>query len=220
MHTTYFGPISWYRLLIENEKLKMENSQFSTFNFQLNSDEFYVKQTTRNHCCIATANGVQKLTVPVTLPTKGIETGASKKLGCPIRDVRISDHGNWRHQHWEALKSAYGMSPFFEYYADDIAPFFEKRWDFLYDYNMEITTKVLELLGPFPTAILRTSNTAASNSLPSEAFREGRGGSLAGSLPYYQTFQLRHGFIPDLSILDLLFNMGPESILILKGAKN
>lgn len=193
MHTTYFGPISWYRLLIENEKLKMD------------PDEFYVKQTTRNHCCIATANGVQKLTVPVTLPSKGIETGASKKLGCPIRDVRISDHGNWRHQHWEALKSAYGMSPFFEYYADDIAPFFEKRWDFLYDYNMEITTTLLDLIG--------VKDLIASNSLP---LREGRG----GSLPYYQTFQLRHGFIPDLSILDLLFNMGPESILILKGAKN
>lgn len=168
IHTTYFGPVSWYRALYHGAKV--------------DDGECYVKQTVRNHCRIATANGVQKLTVPVALPTK---------MNCPVRDVRISDHGNWRHQHWEALKSAYGMSPFFEYYADDILPFFTRRWDFLFDYNMEITQKMKELIGPLPV-----------DKIPSIDNRT-----------YYQTFHLRHGFIPDLSVLDLLFNMGPESIL-------
>lgn len=63
-----------------------------------------------------------------------------------VRDIRISDHANWRHVHWHALLSAYSESPFFDYYADDLRPFFERKWEFLYDYNMEICLKVCELL--------------------------------------------------------------------------
>ena len=107
----------------------------------ISASEHYRKQTERNRCRIATANGVQLLTVPVTLPP------SAQGGKCPIRQVRISDHGNWRHLHWQALQAAYGMSPFFDYYADDLRPFFEKRWDYLFDYNMEITATMLRLLG-------------------------------------------------------------------------
>ena len=73
---------------------------------------------------------------PSSIPVEKYE-GAK----CPMKDVRISDHDNWRHQHWNALQSSYGESPFFEYYEDDIRPFFERKWDFLYDFNWEITLK-------------------------------------------------------------------------------
>ncbi|MBQ3805231.1 MAG: WbqC family protein [Prevotella sp.] len=179
LHTTYFGSVDWYAaLLCADEPVTIDTA------------EHYIKQTTRNHCLIATAGGVQKLTVPVTVPS------ATAGHGKPLtRDVRISDHGNWRHLHWQALSSAYGQSPFFDYYADDIRPFFEQRWEFLVDYNQAITEKMSELIGkPYPTLINEEKQKTKT---------------------YYQTFQRRHGFIAGLSILDLLFNMGPEAILIL-----
>ena len=80
----------------------------------------FCKQTFRNRCLIATANGVQALTVP-------IERYEGAK--CPMRDIRVSDHGEWRHLHWNAIVSAYGESPFFDYYADDLRPFFEINAD-------------------------------------------------------------------------------------------
>ena len=107
LSSTYFGPVQWYQKLNRYEKCYIE--QWDSF----------VKQTYRNRCVIATANGLQALTVPTERPA-----GSGKTL---MKDIRISDHGNWRHLHWNALLSAYGESPFFIYYADDIRTFFEKR---------------------------------------------------------------------------------------------
>jgi len=176
---TFFGPVSWYEQIARaSEPIFIEAHE----NFQ--------KQTLRTRCRIATANGVQTLTVPVS--------GSGS-----IKDIKISDHNNWRHLHWQALSSAYGSSPFFEYYADDIAPFFEKKWDFLFDYNLEITHKMCELLD-IHTEIRLT-----------EEYQGCTRNQVNDCKPYYQVFKSRHGFLPDLSILDLLFNMGPESILCL-----
>lgn len=177
--TSFFGPVSWYEQIARaSEPIHIEAHE----NFQ--------KQTLRTRCRIATANGVQTLTVPVS--------GSGS-----IKDIKISDHNNWRHLHWQALASAYGSSPFFEYYADDIAPFFEKKWDFLFDYNLEITYKMCELLDIRTEIRLTDEYQGCSFNQHND------------SKPYYQVFQSRHGFIPDLSILDLLFNMGPEAILCL-----
>lgn len=177
--TSFFGPVSWYEQIARAaEPISIEAHE----NFQ--------KQTLRTRCRIATANGVQTLTVPVS--------GSGS-----IKDIKISDHNNWRHLHWQALASAYGSSPFFEYYADDIAPFFEKKWDFLFDYNLEITHKMCELLDIRTEIHLTDEYQGCSFNQHND------------SKPYYQVFQSRHGFIPDLSILDLLFNMGPESIFYL-----
>lgn len=186
--TTYFGSVDWYKKLC-NTSGPME----------IEAHENYKKQTPRNHCCIATANGVQKLTVPVTLPAI-LSHGDGN-----IREVRISDHGNWRHLHWEALASAYGMSPFYEYYADDIRPFFEKRWEFLFDFNMDIMRKMLDLLG-VERDIIPTERYVGCNDVQPEHSTIG---------PYYQTFERRHGFLQGMSILDLLFNEGPEAALYL-----
>jgi len=193
---TYFGPVQWYQKLCRYDRVLIERH------------ESYRKQSYRNRCVIATTNGLQTLTVPV-IHGEG-------------RDVRISDHGNWRHLHWHALMSAYNESPFFEYYADDLHPFFECRWEFLYDFNMEICNKVCELLDIHPH-VDSTKRYVANMELDRGIadFRE----AIAPKHPmpdkdftprrYYQVYGNKYGFLPNLSILDLLFNIGPESVFYL-----
>ncbi len=215
---TYFGPVQWYQKLHRHETVFVEQH------------DSYTKQTYRNRCVIATANGVQSLTVPVE---RSADTSDSEG------GVRISDHGNWRHLHWHALMSAYSETPFFEYYADDIRPFFEQHWEGLYDFDMAICRCMCELLDIRPDIRLTTEYVRSTTPLtsPSAApallsascfpspgvidFREAI--TPKHPLPdvdftprrYYQVFERKHGFLPNLSILDLLFNMGPESILYL-----
>ena len=142
---------------------------------RIETAENYVKQTYRNRCSIAAANGPLSLSIPIVKPDT---------LKCQTKDIRISDHGNWRHLHWNALVSAYNMSPFFEYYADDFAPFYEKKYEFLLDFNEELRRLVCDLRPE----------------------------------PYYQVFREKFGFLPNLSIADLLFNMGPEGLVTLRAS--
>ena len=196
LSTTYFGPVQWYQKLHRADTVLIEQW------------ESFLKQTYRNRCLIATTNGVQALTVPV-------ERGTSPL----IKDIRISDHGNWRHLHWNALTTAYSESPFFEYYQDDIRPFFEQRWDYLVDFNEAISLKMCELIDIqpqvarttefIPEPIDLTDYRSAINPkhpAPDADF---------SPKPYYQVYAQKHGFLPNLSVLDLLFNMGPESIFYL-----
>ena len=109
LSSAYLAPIEYYARLYALPQAKIEQY------------EHYVKQTYRNRCIIAAANGPLALTIP----TEKVEGGK-----CIMRNIRISDHGNWRHLHWTALESAYRQSPFFEYYADDFRPFYEQKYDF------------------------------------------------------------------------------------------
>ena len=127
LQTTYFGPVQWYQKLKRYDHCVIE--QYDS----------YQKQTYRNRCVIATANGLQALTVPVDHSPLTID-----HVQC--KDLRISDHNQWRRVHWNALQSAYSESPFFEYYADDIRPFFEQKYEFLIDFNEAIRQKMCELL--------------------------------------------------------------------------
>ena len=120
----YLAPVSHYSAYYRADEVQLEVCD----NFE--------KQTLRNRCWIDSPNGPLALTVPV------VKTEGKTQM----RDVRISDHGNWRHQHWMALESSYRQSPFFEYYADDFAPFYEKKWEFLADYNEELMALVASLL--------------------------------------------------------------------------
>jgi hypothetical protein len=173
----------------------------------------YVKQTYRNRCLIAGPNGVQALTVPIEKPSYG---------KAAMRDIRISDHGNWRHLHWNALQSSYERSPFFEYYADDLRPFYERRIEFLLDFNEGLQQTILNLLDLSPTIL----HTDAYLAAPSEDMldlrelispkRPWQDDTTFTPQPYYQVFSHKHGFQADLSIVDLLFNMGPEARIILK----
>ena len=197
--TTYFGPVQWYQKLNQSDRCLIERH------------DHFIKQTYRNRCVIATTNGLQALTVPIE---------RFEGAHCAMLNIRISDHGSWRHLHWNALQSAYGESPFFEFYADDIRPFFERRWEFLVDFNMEITQKMCELLDIQPHITLTDAYVSAEdvgatdyrdvirpkNPLPDDRFQPRR---------YYQVYEQKHGFQPNLSILDLLFNEGPEAVLYL-----
>ena len=219
LSTTYFGPVQWYQKLYRYDEVEIE--QWESFQ----------KQTYRNRCLIATTQGVQALTVP-------IERSNPSTVNT-IKDIRISDHGNWRHLHWNALVSAYGESPFFEYYQDDIRPFFEKRWAYLFDYNEAIREKMCELLDieakvsfslEFKVYSLEMNTLVAEKSTINyklstinkiKDFREAINPKHPqpdpdfDPKPYYQVYQQKHGFLPNLSVLDLLFNMGPEGIFYL-----
>ena len=193
LSTTYFGPIQWYQKLYRAEKVLIERC------------ESFQKQTYRNRCLIATTNGIQALTVPV------------ERTVNLIKDLRVSNHGNWRHLHWNALKSAYGESPFFDYYQDDIRPFFEQRWDYLFDFNEAIRAKMCELLDIQPSVSYTKEFIVNITKDYRSAIRPKHPEPDPDFTPkrYYQVYEQKHGFLPNLSILDLLFNMGPESILYL-----
>ncbi len=193
--TAYLAPISYYVQLHRYDTVWTEVC------------DNYQKQTYRNRCTIASADGPLSLSIPVV---------KAEERKVQMKDVRISDHGNWRHLHWNALQSAYMNSPFFEYYADDFAPFYSKRWEFLVDFNEELQHKVCELIDISP-AVRRTEKYEA---MPQgvDDYRDRihpRRPSVAQTGTYFQVFALRLGFIPDLSVVDLLFNMGPESVLYL-----
>lgn len=200
LSSAYLGPVQYYARLYAATRVVEDDG------------EHYLKQTYRNRCVIAGPAGRQALTVPVERP------GGGKT---PMRDVRISEHGNWRHLHWAALVTAYEGSPFFEYYADDFRPFYERRYGFLVDFNAALQDTVLDLLGldvrversrdyvePAPgLADCRALISPKTGWEADVAFRPAE---------YYQVFSARHGFLPNLSVVDLLFNMGPEARLVLR----
>ena len=180
--SAYLAPVSHYSALYHAGEGEMEVC------------DTYQKQTVRNRCWIDSPNGALALTIPVEKPVGHIL----------MQDVRISDHGNWRHQHWNALVSSYRQTPFFEYYEDDFAPFYIKKWTFLADFNEELMGIVCKLID-LDIPVRRTTSYQGSQTISND-FKPH---------PYYQVFASRHHFLPDLSIVDLLFNMGPESILYL-----
>ena len=223
LSSTYFGPIQWYQKLNRYDECLIERH------------ESFIKQTYRNRMLIPTTNGPLSLTIPTNHNTS-----------LAMKDIRISDHANWRHVHWNALLSAYGESPFFEYYQDDIRPFYEKKYEFLFDFNMEITEKMIELLDIRPKISVTNEyiqneelkvksieseelkvkseefNGLANHKVQSivdfrEAIRPKKPLPDAEfeSKRYYQVYEQKFGFQPNMSILDLLFNEGNEAIFYL-----
>ena len=207
LSTAYAPPVSYFVKLYEYA---------TSGRIALEGCEHYIKQSYRNRCCILGPNGVQSLTIPVEL-SQGTKT--------PIREVRISDHGAWRHLHAQALRTAYGASPFFEYYADELLPFYERRYTYLWDFNSDLLHTLLSLL-PLDVAWCATEDFIPPHSadappglcdlrysLSPKSVEAIPGVSLR---PYYQLHLARRGFVEDLSIFDLLFEMGPESLLVLR----
>lgn len=194
--TAYLAPVQYYVKLYGAKCVWIETA------------DNYLKQTYRNRCLIAGSGGPLALTVPIVKPDTP---------KCPMRDIRISDHGNWRHLHWNALVSAYNSTPFFEYYADDFAPFYEKKYPFLLDFNERLRRLVCELLDLHPDVHYTESYAEPLEGDFREAIGPKRTAGDPGfrAVPYYQVFRGRSGFLPNLSIVDLLFNMGPEAIVVL-----
>ena len=165
--------------------------------------EHYQKGSYRNRAHIVGGNGLQRLSIPLL---KGKNEQQS------IREVRIAWYQNWAKQHWNSIASAYGKSPFFEYYADDLRPIYEGKPEFLFDFNLRILEVLLELMG------LEVSlKFTAQYDAPTEAGVADRRNTISPKNPaddglrYGQVFEERHGFVPDLSVLDLLFCVGPEA---------
>lgn len=183
--TSYLPPISWFTALQSGEPCAIEQYE----NFQ--------KQTLRNRCWIDSPNGRLALTVPVDRST--FHQGK-----CLTKDVRISYHLDWQHQHWYALESSYFNSAFFEYLQDDFRPLYQHHWDFLIDFNEALLAKCCELIDLQPLELRRTTEfQGLSLTYPTVQEQE----------PYYQVFAHKHGFQADLSVIDLLFNLGPESLV-------
>lgn len=199
--SVYLGPVEYYTKLFAYGEVQVERY------------DHYMKQTYRNRCVIASADGPLAL----TLPTEGND---GRK--CLMKDVRISDHGNWRHVHWNAFVAAYRHSPFFDYYADEFQGFFTRRYEFLYDFNRELCHWVCEQIDLHPVISptddfmpeIPDADDFREIIHPKRNYREADPDFVVK--PYYQVFEQKYGFLPNLSIVDLLFNMGPESLLVLR----
>jgi len=197
LSTAYLAPVEYYMQMLAFPQIIIEK--------HCN----YVKQTYRNRCIIASANGLQTLSIPVEKP---------ETVKCLTKDIRIAEHGNWRHLHWIAIQSAYNSTPFFEYYEDDFIKFYEQKYNFLFDFNESLRILITRLLDIEPQVAY--TSVYKTDFLPNEIdYREAihpkKNAVISSFKPYYQVFESRFGFQPNLSIIDLLFNMGTESILFL-----
>ncbi len=201
--TAYLGPVSYYAALYAADDVIIE------------AQEHYIKQTLRTRCTIATDQGRQTLSV-------NVEKG--NKLKMPIGEIRLSSHGDWQRQHLYSLATYYGNSPFYEYYIDDLCEVFLHGHDgTLFGMNEALRKHICTELGINPR--VRYSEqwmgplacVAPNGAFRPEALQLGP----MEVPPYYQVACVggRQQFMPDMSILDLLFNMGPESILILEKIK-
>lgn len=201
LSSAYLPPVSYFSKLYAYEKVCVERF------------DHYMKQSYRNRCVIASAAGPLSLTIP---------TEKSENPKCLMKDVRISDHGNWRHVHWNAFVAAYKQSPFFDYYADEFHEFFEKRYSFLFDFNSELCNWLCEQLDMHPVVVWSDDfivDTAGMDDFREQIHPKKRlqtDDASFKAVPYYQVFQEKQGFQPDLSVADLLFNMGPEGLLVLR----
>lgn len=201
LSSAYLPPVSYFSKLYAYEKVCVERF------------DHYMKQSYRNRCVIASAAGPLSLTIP---------TEKSEDPKCLMKDVRISDHGNWRHVHWNAFVAAYKQSPFFDYYADEFHEFFEKRYSFLFDFNSELCNWLCEQLDMHPVVVWSDDfivDTAGMDDFREQIHPKKRlqtDDASFKAVTYYQVFQEKQGFQPDLSVADLLFNMGPEGLLVLR----
>lgn len=180
--------------------------------------ENYLKGSYRNRCHIAGVNGLLRLSIPLL---KGKNEGQS------IQEVRIAYHEPWQTQHWTSISSAYGNAPFFEHYAPEIAPFFEKKYDFLFDLNRDLLCCLLRLIG-LPDGLTFTSSFQKETAAEIYDFRNGifpkkhrqKEDQAFKPVHYSQVFEEKNGFLPNLSILDLLFCTGPQALLIIESTYN
>ncbi|MDR1755963.1 MAG: WbqC family protein [Culturomica sp.] len=171
--------------------------------------ESYGKQSYRNRCRILSANGVLTLSVPVSQKNGG------KFL---TREAEIDYSENWQRLHLRTIASAYKNSPFYDYYIDELRPFFEKKERYLLDLNNAILSKLLEIIGlqreihltEEYVAVLPEGSDLREVIHPKEARRKAPD-PLFTARPYTQTFAERFPFEANLSILDLLFCTGPEA---------
>jgi hypothetical protein len=188
----YLAPIAYYSHILQagGEVL-------------IEKHEHFPKQTYRNRASIHSPNGQLDLTIPIQK--------AKDQRRTQMKDVQISNADDWQRQHWMTLQTSYRRSAYFEFYEDDFEKFYSQKFIFLFDFNQELHEMVLGLLK------IKTNISSTSD------YREDYPGylDLRGIIHpkkeqpvnrlYFQVFEPKNGFIPNLSIIDLLFNQGPQS---------
>ena len=202
LEVQYFATVQYFSKLLHYPQVYIEQQ------------ENYRKGSFRNRCCIATANGILALSVPLQ---KGKHQQAN------IQQVKIDNSTNWQLEHWRSLATAYGKSPYFEYYKDELEVFYTTPFEYLSDCCWAAQELILELLQFSPTI---SPTTRFEKSPADSSTLDFRNQILPKNyqnqvdpnfkiVPYPQLFTDRLGFLPNLSILDLLFCTGPESLIYL-----
>ena len=197
LSTSYLGPVQYFSKFLLGGKLIIEKH------------DNFIKQTYRNRCTIYGANGPLSLTVPVL-------RGSFHKT--PVKSLRIDYSKKWQIEHWRAIESAYRSAPFFEYYSEEIWESYQKQPELLIQLNTELLETIFRLIGISPDYSFSTQYISSGEfdyrtairpkqALPDPSFK---------SAFYHQVFEDRFGFIENLSMLDLLFNMGPEAPEVLQ----
>ncbi|MDB5158189.1 MAG: WbqC-like protein family protein [Mucilaginibacter sp.] len=170
----------------------------------IESQEHFPKQTYRNRANICSPDGMLSLTVPVV---KG------SKLHTKVKDVKISYDFKWQRQHWMGLETCYRRSAYFEYYEDDLAPFYQKQFTYLFDYNQQLLQLLLQFIKiQLP---LQYTETYEAEYPELNDYRDAISPKKEYNFeqkPYFQVFEERNGFMKNLSIVDLLFSQGPQTI--------
>ena len=183
---SYLGPVAYYSAILQSEEIFIETK------------EHFIKQSFRNRCTIMGSNGSQTLTIPKE------RKSSDKTL---ISDISISNQDNWQKLHWQSIVSAYNSSPFFEYYKDELLPFYNTENDNLFDFNLKLSKAILRFLQVEKELNFTSKFQKESNRLD---FRSSKF-ILKNQEEYQQVFCEKYSFIPNLSILDVLFNLGPET---------
>jgi len=199
IHPTYFPNVAHFASIIHSEKLLFE------------VHDNYQKQTYRNRTNIYGANGKLALTVPIIYSQK------NRQL---YRDIKIFNDDKWQALHWKSLQSAYRTSPFFEFYEDELSPLFNTKQTFLLEFNfkcLEVIFNCLQL--DFNYQITSVFETKPSNCLDYRHLVNARKEKKYQFKPYTQVFSNKHGYINNLSILDLLFNEGTNTVPYLQSQK-
>ena len=196
--TAYFPSISYMaRFLAEDEPL-------------IEVCETYHKQTYRNRCRVMTANGVESISVPV-IKVNGNHT--------TTQDIAISPIEPWQHIHSRCLESAYKASPYFDHYYDYLRPIFEEHFERLIDLNDAALHAVLKMMKTDKEIVHTKDYVHETENDLREAFSPKKQPDANLFPTYYQVFSEKYPFAPDLSILDLIFNEGPEAMNYLKSVQ-
>lgn len=194
LSTAYLPTIEYFAFIAKSEVFFMEDA------------ENYQKQSYRSRARIMTAGGVQTLILPTRHETQ---------RGC-IRDVRIDYKCPWQMKHWRAIESAYSGTPYFLYFRDFLYPFFEKKYEFLFDYNMELTTVLLQLFKIKKAPVFTgTYEKEYHERFDLRDLIHPKKDPVLQGAPYHQIFDDRFPFSGNLSVIDLLFNAGPDRAYLL-----